>query len=229
MDFTLKNSPDDPFELFKVWYAEASGQCPQNVSVSYKIWFWLQKFFRVWISVIYPPISMHQPDAMVIATTDESGQAFARVVLLKGFDERGLVFYSNYKSKKGQQLERNPKAAALFHWGQPERQVRIQGVVEKISHEESSRYWNSRDRGSQISGATSPQSQKVSGKAWLHEQFEKTQEKYMGQEIPCPEFWGGYVLIPKTVEYWQGRANRFHDRILYEKTEEHWQKSILAP
>ncbi|MCB0419669.1 MAG: pyridoxamine 5'-phosphate oxidase [Bdellovibrionales bacterium] len=225
----LKTAPEDPFELFKVWYAEAAGVCPENLSLLGKLWFYTKKPLRKLISKVYPPISMHQPDAMVISTSNSEGQPSSRVVLLKGFDERGVIFYTNYLSRKGRELESNPKASALFHWGQPERQVRIEGVVEKVPYEESSQYWSSRARGSQVSGFASPQSEKVPDRNWLVAKVQQVRQEHEEKEIPCPHFWGGYVLRPRKVEYWEGRANRFHDRILYEKNNGQWSKSRLAP
>ncbi len=225
----LMSAPDDPLELFKQWYAEASGLCPQNFELIDSILFWVNKILRKLVAYIYPPISMHQPNAMVIATASVNGKPSNRVVLLKGVSDEGVMFYTNYNSRKGKEIQANPNLSALFHWGQPERQIRIEGVAVKLDYSESAKYWSGRPRGSQISGYSSPQSNKVESKQWLKDQVKLTEQEFAEKDVPCPDFWGGYIIKPVRVEYWQGQANRFHDRILYEKIDDKWLKSLLAP
>jgi pyridoxamine 5'-phosphate oxidase len=159
------------------------------------------------------------PEAMSVSSCDKSGQPSSRMVLLKKFDEKGFVFYTNYGSRKSQDLTENNKIALLFHWGVLQRQVRIEGVVEKVTHEQSEKYFHSRDRGSQIGAWASKQSSQLASKEELQKQEAYYTEKYAGQEIPLPEFWGGWRIKPHYIEFWQGRANRLHDRICFELEE----------
>jgi pyridoxamine 5'-phosphate oxidase len=169
-------------------------------------------------------------NAMTLATADAAGVPAARTVLLKGFDEQGFVFYTNYNSDKSTQLEQNGNCCLLFFWKEMERQVRVTGVAEKISVQESIAYFNSRPNGSKIGAWASPQSLAVAGKAWLKETFEFYTERFKHGEIPKPPHWGGYRVAANRVEFWQGRPNRMHDRILYELTATNtWKISRLAP
>jgi pyridoxamine 5'-phosphate oxidase len=171
---------------------------------------------------------VREPNAMTLATADSSGQPHARIVLLKGYDERGFVFFTNYQSLKGHDLEVNPKAALVFLWLQMERQVRITGSVEKTSIEESEAYFHSRPEGSRLGAVASPQSQPIT-KAELVQRQLQLEEQFTGKEIPRPEHWGGYRIIPQTIEFWQGRPNRLHDRIQYTREGEDWKIERLAP
>jgi pyridoxamine 5'-phosphate oxidase len=172
-----------------------------------------------------------EPNAMTLATADNNGRPSARIVLLKGFGHDGFVFYTNYLSKKGAQLGENPYAALVFFWGQQERQVRIEGTVEKIARDKSEAYFSSRPLGSQIGAVASPQSQVVPSRKVLEHAMEKVgREIEKKGSVPCPEHWGGYCLKPHTIEFWQGRRSRLHDRIQYRLTEEgNWEKERLAP
>ncbi len=169
-------------------------------------------------------------NAMTLATADNEGKPDARIVLLKGYDKSGFVFFTNYNSQKGQELENNPNACLVFFWKELERQVRITGVTEKITTEESIAYFNSRPDGSKIGAWASPQSLAVAGKAWLKETFDFYRERFKHGEIPKPPHWGGYRVKPFKTEFWQGRPNRMHDRIQYTLQEEGgWKIERLAP
>ncbi|MBX7242322.1 MAG: pyridoxamine 5'-phosphate oxidase [Bacteroidia bacterium] len=172
-----------------------------------------------------------EPNAMSLATVSPEGQPSVRIVLLKGLQPEGFVFFSNYLSRKGKELENNPLASLNFFWPALEQQIRIEGKVTKIPHEESNVYFQSRDRGSRLGAWASPQSQKIQNREFLLERIQAIKKQFENQEIfPKPEFWGGYLLIPHTIEFWQGRESRLHDRILYEKAGENvWTKSRLAP
>ena len=156
-----------------------------------------------------------EPNAMTLATVDAQGHPSARIVLLKRVDSNGFVFFTNYQSSKGQQLAANPQAALVFFWKELERQVRIEGRVEKISRAESERYFQSRPRGSQIGAAASNQSQVVANRTVLEARFQDLEARYAEQDIPTPAHWGGYRLTPDLLEFWQGRRNRLHDRLRY--------------
>mgnify|MGYP000004305229 CR=1 FL=1 len=156
------------------------------------------------------------PESMSVSSSDEDGQPSSRMVLLKEFDENGFVFYTNYASRKSHDLSANNKVALLFHWSVLQRQVRIEGIVEKVTSEQSERYFHSRDRGSQIGAWASKQSSPLADKEELKKQEAYFTEKFAGQEVPLPEFWGGWRVKPHYMEFWQGRANRLHDRICFE-------------
>lgn len=169
-------------------------------------------------------------NAMTLATVDKDAVPAARIVLLKGYDERGFVFFTNYNSAKGSELAQNENACLVFFWKELERQVRITGITEKISTEESIAYFNSRPDGSKIGAWASPQSLAVAGKAWLKETFDYYVERFKHGEIPKPPHWGGYRVKPFKVEFWQGRPSRMHDRILYTKQNDgSWKTERLAP
>lgn len=170
-----------------------------------------------------------EPNAMSLATVSKDRPSL-RIVLLKGYDEKGLVWFTNYESKKGQELADNPFAALTFFWPELERQVRIEGKVEKISAAESDEYYQSRDKGSRIGAWASPQSRVLEGREALEARVEKYAEKYgQADHIPRPEHWGGYRLHPDLVEFWQGRPSRLHDRIQYTLQEGSWKIVRLAP
>ena len=169
-------------------------------------------------------------NAMTLATTGQDGMPDARTVLLKGFDNNGFVFFTNYNSSKSKQLEFNPNCCLLFFWKELERQVRINGIAEKISAKESLEYFNSRPDKSKLGAWASPQSLVVAGKAWLNETFEYYAERFKHGQIPKPPHWGGYRIRPVRIEFWQGRPSRMHDRILYtEVSPGEWKTERLAP
>ena len=168
-----------------------------------------------------------EPNAMTLATVGANGRPSARIVLLKGLDERGPVFFTNYTSRKGQDLATHPHASLLFFWQPMERQVRLEGLIEKISAAESDAYYNSRPLGSRIGAWVSPQSQPISREEL--EQRNNALSKSLGTEPPRPEYWGGYRLKPDYVEFWQGRPSRLHDRLVYTLTAGQWTQSRLAP
>jgi len=169
-------------------------------------------------------------NAMTLATASSDGMPSARTVLLKGFDENGFMFFTNYNSYKGQQLAENPKACLVFLWKELERQVRITGLVEKISIEENDIYFQSRPQASQAGAVASPQSQVIENRQWLDEQYEKLLKEFDGKNIPRPSHWGGYLVKPVIIEFWQGRPGRLHDRIQYTLREDRsWKIERLAP
>lgn len=169
-------------------------------------------------------------NAMTLATTGSNGFPEARIVLLKAFDERGFVFFTNYNSAKSSQLAENKNCCLLFFWKELERQVKIIGTAEKISIKESIDYFDSRPDGSKIGAWASPQSLVVAGKTWLKETFEYYAERFKHGKIPKPPHWGGYRVKPTKIEFWQGRPSRMHDRILYtETTPGNWKTERLAP
>ena len=170
-----------------------------------------------------------EPTVMTLASCDESGQPWQRIVLLKSYDEDGFVFFTNYTSNKGRQFEQNPKAALHFAWLAQERQVMVQGTVSKISREETEAYFHSRPRESQLGAWASHQSQPLSDRATLEARFKELQAEYEGQDIPVPDHWGGYRLSPHRLEFWQGGASRLHDRLEYVREAGHWVKQRLNP
>ena len=169
-----------------------------------------------------------EPSAMSLATTDES-EIGIRTVLLKYFDDKGFVFYTNYKSKKSRQIETRPEAALLFSWLTLERQIKIVGSVEKVSSLESIKYFASRPKDSQIGAWASKQSTTISSRDILQSQFESMKQKFSSGEVPLPDFWGGYRVIPRTIEFWQGRESRLHDRFVYQRNKDSWTISRLSP
>lgn len=190
----------DPIESFKIWFREAH------------------------------KAEVPEPNAMTLATTGLNGFPSARIVLLKGVDDRGFIFYTNYNSTKGGELAANPKACLVFFWHELERQVRISGLVTRVSRNESEEYFHSRPRSSQIGAWTSPQSTPIPDKDFLNNKFAELEANFSNyKKIPLPEYWGGYVLDPIEIEFWQGRPSRLHDRILYSKKNNQWSKTRLAP
>lgn len=187
-----------------------------------------EQFNKWWDDALKSEID--EVNAMTLATADMDAMPSARIVLLKGFDEKGFVFFTNYNSQKGSELAQNNRACLVFFWKELERQVRIYGNAEKISTEENIAYFNSRPNGSKIGAWASPQSLVVAGTAWLKETFDYYRERFKHGEIPKPPNWGGYRVKPFKIEFWQGRPNRLHDRILYSKTQEgSWKFERLAP
>ena len=169
------------------------------------------------------------PHAVVLATASRSGRPSARMVLLKSFDAQGFVFFTNYRSRKGQELARNARGTLLFYWGSLERQVRIEGRIAKVSRRESEDYFATRPRGSQLSAWASPQSEAVTGRAALEQRMSELAIRYPDR-VPCPPHWGGYRLIPEAIEFWQGREDRLHDRILYRRSRSgRWIIERIAP
>ena len=169
-----------------------------------------------------------EPSAMSLATSD-GVNVDVRTVLLKFFNEEGFVFFTNYESKKSKQMAINPQAALLFPWLSLERQVKITGRVEKVSQLDSLKYFASRPKGSQIGAWASQQSSHLSSRQMLMGQFEAMKAKFANGEVPLPDFWGGYRVIPDSIEFWQGRENRLHDRFVYEKSDNEWVIHRLAP
>lgn len=169
------------------------------------------------------------PDSVSLATASSSGQVSVRTVLLKDYSEKGFTFFTNYKSKKGAQLDSNPNAALLFYWPENGRQVRIEGVVEKISEQESVTYFHSRPRESQISAWASEQSTSVPDRKYLEDRFAFFSEKFSGKEVDKPEYWGGFRIIPSWFEFWQDGEHRLHDRITYTGNNGLWITGRLAP
>lgn len=169
------------------------------------------------------------PEAMSVSSVDSTGQPSSRMVLLKSFDENGFVFFTNYGSRKHQELSGNNKVALLFHWSVLQRQVRIEGTIEKVTTAESEAYFHSRDRGSQIGAWASKQSQRLTHDNELKERVKSYTDKFNNQQVPLPEFWGGLRVKPHYIEFWQGRASRLHDRICFEKSENNWQQFKLHP
>lgn len=172
-----------------------------------------------------------EPTAMTLATVGEDGRPAARIVLLKGIEAGGLLFFTNYQSRKGRELAAHPHAALLFHWVELERQVRIEGKVSKAPLAESDAYFASRPRSSRIGAWASPQSKEILDRAWLEREFLAAQERFAADpdSIPRPPHWGGYRLLPSVFEFWQGRQSRLHDRIRYRLEDEHWRIERLAP
>lgn len=189
----------DPVELFRRWFEDALSA------------------------------HLHEPNAMVVATATADRHPSARVVLMKGFDERGFVFHTNYAGRKGCELEANPRCALLFYWGELERQVRVEGRAARVSEEESDAYFQSRPRGGHIGAWASEQSQTVESRAALEERVRAVEAEYEGREVPRPPHWGGYRVAPESFEFWQGRENRLHDRLVYRRSSEGWGIERLQP
>ena len=190
----------DPFRQFAVWFDEARAASPI------------------------------EPNAMALATVGAEGRPSLRMVLLKGADERGFVFYTNYQSRKGRELADTPWAALTFFWPEMERQIRIEGRVEPVSAEESDTYFHSRPVGSQLSASASRQSEMIAGREELEQRVAALSAQYQNQEIPRPENWGGFRVIPDAIEFWQGRASRLHDRLRYRLLASGgWQIERLSP
>jgi len=196
----IKNLDENPFKQFEIWF---------NQAIEAKL---------------------TEPNAFSLATVGNDMMPSIRTVLLKIFDEKGFVFFTNYESTKAKQIEENPKAAALFAWLDLERQVKIEGSIEKISKMESLKYFLSRPKGSQIGAWVSHQSQVISSRSLLEQKFDEIKTKFVNGEVPFPDFWGGYIIKPLRIEFWQGGQDRLHDRFLYELDEnKKWKIVRLAP
>lgn len=171
-----------------------------------------------------------EANAMTLSTLTLDGRPTSRVVLLKGVENGGFVFYTNYQSAKGRELEKNPACSLNFYWAELERQVRIEGIAERIAAAESERYFHSRPRGSQIGAWASPQSTPIEGRAILEQRFQQLETKFKDTEtIPKPHQWGGYTITPLLFEFWQGRESRLHDRVKYTRVDSEWKRVCLAP
>jgi len=173
---------------------------------------------------------VYEPNAMTLATTSIDRKPSARIVLLKGYEERGFMFYTNYLSAKGKEMAKNPVVALVFHWAELGRQVRIEGTVEKLTKEESERYFQTRPKKSQLGAIVSPQSQVIDGMEEIEKNWKEAEARYDGRTIPKPAFWGGYLVKPQVIEFWQGRQSRLHDRIVFKKADKKtWKIVRLAP
>lgn len=184
--------------------------------------------FQQWLQVAIES-NISEPNAMTLATCTASGKPSARVVLLKEINKNGFVFFTNYLSRKGRELLENPFASLVFDWHVIERQVRVEGRVEKLSDDDSDAYFHERPRQAQIGAWTSPQSKILKNRDELDTLQASFEEKFNNQEIPRPDHWGGFIILPTTVEFWQGRPSRLHDRLVYHNTEEGWTLHRLAP
>ena len=185
--------------------------------------------FQLWLEQAIAA-ELPEPNAMTLATLSEDGKPIARMVLLKGLDEKGFVFYTNYDSAKGKQLTETDSAALVFWWAGLERQVRVEGTVEKVSSTESDAYFQSRPKASQLGAWASPQSQVIENRDVLEKRLAQLEEKYATEKVPRPSHWGGFRVIPTAIEFWQGRPSRLHDRIRYELDEKgDWFYQRLAP
>jgi len=187
------------------------------------------KQFELWFNEAIEA-KVTESNAMTLSTATSEGRPSARIVLLKGVQDGGFVFYTNYLSRKGKEITKNPLGALTFFWPAMERQIRIEGTIEKVSKELSDKYFQSRPKGSQIGALASPQSQEIAGRELLEKKWAELETEYDGKVVPKPSFWGGYILKPRLIEFWQGRPSRLHDRILYKKIDnKNWKKVRLAP
>ena len=183
--------------------------------------------FRAWFDQAVAE-GVREPDAMTVATAGRAAVPSARTVSLRGLDERGFAFYTNYGSPKARDLEENPRAAIVFHWREVERQVRATGTVARLPRGESLAYWRNRPLGSRLSALISPQSEVVADRGELEAAYDEAAARF-GDDPPLPEFWGGFVVTPDEVELWEGRPNRLHDRVRYRRVDDGWRRQRLAP
>ena len=198
--FDESHAANNPFDQFREWWEEATSA------------------------------DIDEVNAMTLATVDGNGKPAARIVLLKGYTQDGFVFFTNYESAKGQDLAINPNAALLFFWKELERQIRIEGTVEKIDPADSDAYFHSRPAGSRIGAWVSPQSKVIPNRAFLENNYHELVKKYPNENtVPRPPHWGGFIVKPESFEFWQGRSSRLHDRLKYTKTKEGWNRERLAP
>ena len=185
--------------------------------------------FEEWFRYACETVPM-DPNAVVLSTVDSKMRPSSRTVLLKSFDEQGFVFYTNYESRKAEHIENNPSVSLLFFWSEAARQVKIRGTAEKLPAAESLKYFLSRPRGSQIGAWVSNQSSVITSRSLLEAKFQEIKQKFRDKEVPLPSFWGGYRVVPDEIEFWQGRANRLHDRFEYSKMPDGtWKIERLAP
>ncbi len=189
----------DPYQQFSLWFDEAKAS------------------------------TIKLPEAVALATATKGGKPSVRFVLMRGYDSKGFCFYTNYHSRKAQELEENPQASFCFHWDVLERQVRIEGVVQKTTTAESDAYWNSRPHSSQISAMASQQSSTLTTREELEARVKQLNQKYAQQAVPRPSHWGGFRLVPHTIEFWQGQAHRLHDRVVYRREGDAWKAERLQP
>ena len=184
--------------------------------------------FELWFNDIIK-LGSRQPNAMVLSTSNKNGDVNSRVVLLKDFDKNGFTFFSDYRSKKAQFLTENPKASLLFYSIELERQIRIEGVIEKVAYDVSNEYFKSRPLGSQFAAMTSTQSSELINREELDNRYEAVKNEYQQKDFSCPDYWGGYILKPHYFEFWQGRKSRLHDRITFDLKESSWVVKRLSP
>jgi pyridoxamine 5'-phosphate oxidase len=184
--------------------------------------------FELWIDEAIQA-GVIEPNAMTLSTVDKNGFPDARIVLLRGITKNGFSFFTNYKSKKGKDLAANNKACLNFFWSELSRQVRINGTIKKVPVKESEAYFNSRPRESQIGAWASSQSDRIVSREMLEKQYAVYEKKFEGKKVTCPPHWGGYILNPVRIEFWQGRSNRMHDRIIYLKAGGRWKMERLSP
>jgi pyridoxamine 5'-phosphate oxidase len=189
----------DPIDLFQTWFAAAEES------------------------------GVFMPEAVALATSTPDGHPSVRMVLLKGVDTRGFVFFTNYESRKAGELEANPNAALCFHWAVHERQIRVTGTVTRIGDEESFAYFKTRGRGSRLGAWASKQSRPLAERAELERRVKETEERFAGDDVPLPPFWGGYRIAPETIEFWQGRTDRLHDRLVFTRRSDVWATERLYP